>query len=110
VKIIATFYNTTGGVIASSFAYSDPDGLNANQTAPFDLNIDKYRTPYADHYALTADSIGFAVIPEFPGSVSILLLLVSLSAMLLGFKRSKHPNLYLGQRTTEGTRIIAFSA
>jgi hypothetical protein len=110
VKVIATFYNTTGGVIASSFIYSDPDDLNANQTAPFDVFIDKYRTPLADHYALTADSIEFAVIPEFPSSVSILLLLLSLSAMLLGFRRSKHPNLYVGRRTTEGTRVIAFPA
>ncbi|MDI6690478.1 MAG: FxLYD domain-containing protein [Candidatus Bathyarchaeota archaeon] len=67
VKVIATFYNSTGHVVATDFTYSDPSDISPGQKAPFDvLLIHKNRAPLVATYALTAESNQYAVVSEFP--------------------------------------------
>ena len=67
VKVIATYYNSTGQVIATAFTYANPDTINAGNTSPFDvLLVHTQRTPLILKYVLTAESTQFAIVPEFP--------------------------------------------
>uniref|UniRef100_A0A6M3M8E0 Uncharacterized protein n=1 Tax=viral metagenome TaxID=1070528 RepID=A0A6M3M8E0_9ZZZZ len=38
VKVIATYYDSTGKVIAKSFTYTNPEDINSGDTAPFKLS------------------------------------------------------------------------
>jgi len=65
VKVIATFYNLTGHVIATAFTYSDPSDLDPGQKAPFEiLLLHTDRVPLVASYALTAESSQYALVPE----------------------------------------------
>lgn len=63
VRVIATYYNSTGGVVATEYNYADPNDLDSNQTAPYDIFLSSDRTPYVHHYDLTADSTQYALVP-----------------------------------------------
>lgn len=50
VEVIATFYDTKGEVVATSFAYTNPENINPGSTAPFEIilldnvgKVDKYK-------------------------------------------------------------------
>ena len=66
VMVIATFYNSTGHVVAAAFTYSDPTDIDSGQTAPFEILLtDTDRVSLVDSYVLTAQSDQYALIPEF---------------------------------------------
>mgnify|MGYP001765487739 CR=1 FL=1 len=39
VKVVATFYDSAGDVVATDFGYTDPSTLAAGQTAPFEIIV-----------------------------------------------------------------------
>jgi len=54
VKIIATFYDSAGTVVATSFTFTMIEILHAGQKSPFDLILfDKAQSAKVDHYELT---------------------------------------------------------
>lgn len=78
VKIIATFYDSSGNVVDCDFAYSDPDELEPGQVAPFDIMLThRERIPLIHSYALTAESTHYAIVPEFSPILFLLLFMVS---------------------------------
>jgi len=77
VKIIATFYDSSGNVVDCDFTFSDPDELDPGQIAPFDITLtNEERIPLIHSYALTAESTHYAIIPEFSSMLIPLLFLV----------------------------------
>ena len=88
VKVIATFYNETGDVVAASLAYLDPEGSNLgpNETSPFDIQLDGERVPYVYGCELTAESAQYACdeVPKYVvGEYSSILILVAVPSTLL---------------------------
>ncbi len=81
VKVIATFYNSTGNVIAAKHNYLDPihNNLEPYQIREFEIILED-RLEYVDHYTLTAESTRYAEIPEFPNGM---LLIISIVAFIV---------------------------
>jgi hypothetical protein len=90
--VVATFYNTTGDIIATGFSdYLSPDFLEPNQTASFSLNtIDAFpryseelrQIPYKiKDYSLSIQT-ETPIIPEFPLINIVPLVLITSSVML----------------------------
>ncbi|MEM1582458.1 MAG: FxLYD domain-containing protein [Candidatus Bathyarchaeia archaeon] len=82
VRVIAAFYNETGYVVATSYSYLSSQDLSPNETASFDivLSFSTGRVPLVATYSLTAESLEYAVIPEFPSAT---ILTTFLTAALL---------------------------
>ena len=90
VKIIGTFYNSTGHVVATGFAYSDPNDINPDQIAPFQLLlVYANRVPLIANYALTAESSQYALVFEFP-LFFILPLFIMTTLITVTVCRGKH--------------------
>lgn len=88
VEISATYYNSTGHVIATAFTYANPDTINAEATSPFEIIlVNTERTSLVSKYDLTAESIQFAIIPEFSSWLILLILLPTLTGLLLVFRK-----------------------
>lgn len=90
IKVIATFYDETGKVVASEFTFSDPDDLDPDQSAPFEIILAGIGTvPSVASYALTAESSQYAIIPEFSLSILLPLFMILASvAVLIARKRT----------------------
>lgn len=60
VKIIATFYDSSNRVVATSNTYTSPPDLSPNDKAPFDLTVISASIPVGEikNYRLTATSNG----------------------------------------------------
>lgn len=94
VKIAATFYNSTGHVVATAFTYSDPSDLNPDQTAPFEvLLVYTNRVPLVDAYELTAESTQYALIPEFPSIINLPLFMLMIIALTIFLKKRGNQSL-----------------
>jgi len=71
VKVIATYYDVAGDVVAAMLTYLDPiqSDLESGETEPFEILLsDEDRTPYVNTYELTAESSEYASLvgePEF---------------------------------------------
>lgn len=76
VKVIATFYDETGKVVAAEFAYSNPSDIEPGQKAPFEILLSDERAPYVASYELTAESTQYAIVPEFHSTITLLLLTI----------------------------------
>jgi len=90
VKIIATYYDAAGDVVAAMLTYLDPiqSDLDPGETEPFEILLnDEDRTPYVDTYELTAESTQYAIIPESPTWASTLLVFAVLATALVIHKR-----------------------
>jgi len=84
VMVIATFYNSTGHVVAAAFAYSDPSDIDSGQTAPFEILLtDTDRVSLVASYDLTAQSDQYALIPEFsPTVIASLFIILAMFAVV----------------------------
>jgi len=84
VMVVATFYNSTGHVVAAAFAYSDPSDIDSGQTAPFEILLtDTDRVSLVASYALTAQSDQYALIPEFsPVIMTSLFMILAMFAVV----------------------------
>jgi len=69
VRIIATYYDGTGKVVAAEFTSSVPSDLDPTQKAPFDVLLSSDRVPYVSRYEITAESSQYSLVPEFGSSV-----------------------------------------
>jgi len=88
VKVITTFYDQTGNVVATAFRYSSPSDISPGQKASFDLVLThKNRVPLVATYALTAESNQYAIVPEFQTWSLTLLILITLTATMTTYKR-----------------------
>ena len=85
--VVATFYNSTGSVIAACFSkYLSPDSLPLSQTASFTLttvdSIAKWASEITDYSLLIQTEA--PIIPEFPSEIILpLFLIVTLIAICL---------------------------
>jgi len=87
VQVAATFYNATGNVVATSFAYSDPRDIGVGQKAPFEVLLTyTNRVSLVDSYTLTAESNQYAIVPEFPTWTSIALVFTILASAMVIYK------------------------
>jgi hypothetical protein len=90
-QVIATFYNSTGSVVATAFTYSSPDTVSPNQTAPFEVLLTyTNRVPLVASYALTAESAEYAFVPEFPTPFVALSLLAALLLIVLTYRKTRY--------------------
>ncbi|MEM2242510.1 MAG: FxLYD domain-containing protein [Candidatus Bathyarchaeia archaeon] len=82
VKVIAAFYNESGYVVATVCSYLGSQDLGPNETTSFNVMLDwnTYRVGLVSTYSLTAESLEYALVPEFP---SIMVLSAFLVASLL---------------------------
>jgi hypothetical protein len=56
VEIIATFYNSSGVVVATDFTFADLSTVHVGEKSPFDiLFTDETQIPKIDHYSLITD-------------------------------------------------------
>jgi len=88
VKVIATFYDNTGRVVHCDFTFSNPDDLETNQAGSFDILLISERVSLIESYELTAESHEYAIIPEFPSSL-VLPLLVFLILIVVVLSKKK---------------------
>jgi hypothetical protein len=86
VQVIATCYDATGNVVEEGFTFSDPNDLQAGQTAPFEILIIGENTELVNSYELTADSVQYAEIPEF----NLVLLVLAFSGLFIMILRAKY--------------------
>lgn len=82
VRVIATFYNASGYVIATKFSYSNPKNLNPDQVATFEIILNSSIINKIDHYTLEAESWHYALVPEF-NPTSLILILTSSTAIYI---------------------------
>ena len=76
VKVIATFYDEAGKVVAAEFTFSDPSDIEPGQKAPFEILLSDERASYVAFYELTAESTQYAIVPEFHSVIALLLLTI----------------------------------
>lgn len=81
VKVIATFYNASGYVIATNFTYSDPRYLDPEQEATFHIVLNSSMASKVHHYILEAESLHYVSVPEF--NIMSLTLILTLFVILL---------------------------
>ena len=74
VKVVATFYNSQGVVIANSYTYIDSvdesSSLNSGASKSFDISLDAERSAFASSYTVTAESTNYAISSEISKSVN----------------------------------------
>ena len=93
VKVVATFYDSIGNVVDCDFTFSDPDELDPNQIAPFEiLFTHDERMPFIESYALTAESSHYAIVPEL--SSMLILVLFMLVTVLIIMARYNYLGIY----------------
>lgn len=86
VQVIATCYDDTGKVVEEGFTFSNPNDIEAGQTAPFEILITGENKELVTSYTLTAESTQYAEIPEF-NSYLALLLTVGIACSIIMYKR-----------------------
>ena len=61
VQVTATFYDTSNGVVGTSFDYTSPSTLQSGQRAPFDITANERTMPtyLIASYSLSADYSAF---------------------------------------------------
>jgi len=89
IIITATHYNVFGDVVGVSF--TAVPSLDSNQVTDFQLVEEiTYRESLYHHYELSAESVQYALVPEFPASIVLsLLMMVTLVAVALNQLRHK---------------------
>jgi hypothetical protein len=65
-RVVATFYNSNGFVIAAKLNYSNPKNLDSNQMATFKITLNSSAAINVQDYALQAESLQYEAVPEFP--------------------------------------------
>jgi len=88
VKVAATFYDEEGKVRGVAYSYTTPSTIGPNQTALFELEL-KRKGLFFPNYILTAESLEYAMVPEFP-SLNFCCILIFLSLTMLFFQLKVH--------------------
>lgn len=68
VRIVATYYDGKGDVVAASLTDLDPieDDLSPGETRSFEILLSRERTPFVITYQLLAESLEYAMVTESP--------------------------------------------
>jgi hypothetical protein len=90
--IAATCYDENGKVVAIESGFTDPQKLNPEQTAQFNLMVDnKNQSAKVENYALQVQSSEAILIPEF--TLSYIFIFLTLLFALVIMRRSKGANI-----------------
>ena len=91
VRVVATFYNGpsgTGNVVGVSFIVSVPVNLNPAQEGSFVIAQDvTNREASFVSYVLTAESLEYAIVPEFPASIISIIFMIT--TLIVAMTRKK---------------------
>jgi hypothetical protein len=94
VEVIATYYNSTGGVVATSYTFTNPSDVGVNIKAPFDLTLEPSRAALIDHYKLTAGANEYAVVSEYSNMMGLAAMLIPLTILVvLAQRRTRKQNI-----------------
>jgi hypothetical protein len=84
VRIVSTYYNETGDVVAASTKNLElENSLAPNQTATFEIVLAGERAQYVTKYELTGESNTYTVIPEISFQPEILFGIITLGVVLI---------------------------
>jgi len=88
VIVYATFYDSTGTVIARDSENVEPENLSPDQTGTFDITL-IYAEQIAQvaSYSLTAESTEYALIPEFPTWTPLAIALTFIAIATIVYKK-----------------------
>jgi hypothetical protein len=90
--VAATCYDANGSVVCVESSFTDPQNLDPEQTAQFNLFVnDKNQSAKMDSYALQVQSSEAILIPEFP--LSFIFIFLALLFALVIMRRAKDLNL-----------------
>jgi len=90
-KAIATFYDANGTVVGEASSYTEPSDINSNQTAAFDIELTyTQQVMKVASYTLTAESMDYALIPEYNQTTISLIALLTLTLTLIISKHKRH--------------------
>lgn len=99
VQVMATFYDAKGKVVDCEWTYSDPDEIDPDQESSFEITLyDVKRVPLVTSYSLTAESIEYAIIPEFSTWIA-LLCVIAITTVVVIF--SAHASTYCKPRRAQ---------
>lgn len=85
-KVVATYYDSSAQVVATALEQFDPEltgEIYPNQTASFDIVLEKQRSQYVHTYALAAESNEYVLVPEFAGWPQVLLMLTFFTLVVI---------------------------
>ncbi|MCZ2807725.1 MAG: FxLYD domain-containing protein [Candidatus Bathyarchaeota archaeon] len=86
ITVAASFYGASG--LVGTASTSIPSTLDPGENATFSIALEySDLVPEVESYALTAQSQEYAVIPEFPMWISMLLILITLTVATAIYKR-----------------------
>ena len=84
VAVVATLYDNNGDVAAVARVNPEPDYLRSDGDAFFLISVpDKMQTSDVSKYVLVAESEEYAAVPEFPISIAMILLAVTLLGCII---------------------------
>jgi len=94
VKVVASFYNAAGYVVATSYSYLNSQDLGSNETAIFNIILEPStgRVSLVSSYFLTAESLEYALVPEFPSAIFLSAFLVACLGIAATTKLSREIN------------------
>jgi hypothetical protein len=82
-QVIATFYDSQGRVVYVDSTYTTPEHIPSGATNSFKLTVsDKGQIPKINNWVLFAESQQYTSVPEFPFSILIAAIVVSLTVVL----------------------------
>ena len=89
VKVIATFYDSTGNVMDCDFTFSELDELVPNQISPFEILYTRdERIPFIETYVLTAESSQYAIVPELSSMLIAMLFMIGTVLAVVACKKN----------------------
>jgi hypothetical protein len=94
-KVVATFYNIRGTVIAADFTYTSPDSIPPGQTYGFKhFGPTATISSYVKSYSVTAESEQYSSlpVPESPWPQMLLVAVLTLCLVALSKKRDARAN------------------
>jgi len=82
-QVIATFYDSQGKVVYVDSTYTSPEHIPSGRTNSFKLTVtDNGQIPKINNWVLFAESQQYTSVPEFPFSILIAAIVVSLTVVL----------------------------
>jgi hypothetical protein len=89
-KAIATFYDANGTVVGEASSYTEPSDISPNQTAAFDIELTyTQQVMKVASYTLTAESMEYALIPEYNQTLISLITLLALTLTLIVIRHKR---------------------
>jgi hypothetical protein len=88
VMVSATFYDSEGTVVGRSWEYAEPEDLSPDQTGTFDVDlIYSEQIAKVASYSLTAESLEYALVPEFPTWASLVAAVAVVALTAIVYKK-----------------------